>query len=56
MEEDELWDAFLAGFMCSGEGWNGEMSRFWEESGTEDKHMRSLRRNFDEWLDERADE
>jgi len=49
---ERLWTAFLGGFMASGEGWNGEMTRYWKENDSEEKEMRQLRREFNWWLDE----
>lgn len=46
-DKQKLWKAFLAGFMSSGEGWNGEWP--FEHRGTEENIL-SVKNTFEKWL------
>jgi len=49
-----LWQAYLAGFKRSGEGWNGEYP-FYKSDETAEKMKDTLRhgdRGFEEWFDQ----
>lgn len=46
-DRERLWQAFFAGFMSSGEGWNGEWP--FERRGTEE-NISAVKETFEKWL------
>ena len=46
VDAPELWDAFVAGFMCSGEGGNAEYPHSYDEGRVRE----AIREEFVEWV------
>lgn len=44
---NNLWEAFLAGFMSSGEGWNGECPM---ERDATPENIAALKNRFEAWM------
>ena len=52
VSKDEAWVIFRAGFLASGEGWNGEypFEGYWHSQDEADKDTAYLYSQFEEWL------